>query len=253
MKISIVTAVWNRKHSIADCLQSVHAQTYPHIEHVIVDGASTDGTLDIIHGTPRRPGPMVSERDHGIYDAINKGIAMATGDFVGLMHADDLFDSPTIVAELVAHLHQTGAHAVYGDLEYVNAQDTSKVVRYWKSGAFTPGIMSRGWMPPHPTVFIRRELFAQHGLYRTDMRIAADYERMLHLFHMQEIQPAYLPRVVTRMRVGGASNKSLKNIMRKTREDLRAWSLHGKPLHGLTAVFLKNASKIRQFWHRKQP
>lgn len=251
MKISIVTAVWNRENSIADCLQSVHEQTYPHIEHVIIDGGSTDATLSIIQNTPHRDGPMVSEPDHGIYDAINKGIQLATGDYVGLMHADDLFDGPHVVAQLVEQLQNTPADAIYGDLEYVSSTDTRKVIRYWKSGHYTHGLMKRGWMPPHPTVFIRRDLFPTYGYYRTDMRIAADYERMLHLFHFEQKSLIYYPHVVTRMRVGGASNKSLKNIIQKSQEDLKAWALRGHTIQGLMAVFLKNFSKLAQFWKRK--
>lgn len=251
MKISIVTAVWNREGSIADCLRSVNQQSYTDIEHILVDGGSTDHTLQIIAQSDRRPGPMVSERDNGIYDAINKGIRMATGDYVGLMHADDLFDNEQTVAHIAQLLKESGADALYGDLEYVTASDTSKVVRYWKSGSYYQGIMNFGWMPPHPTVFIKRELFEKFGYYRTDMRIAADYERMLHLFHFAKIKPVYLPQVITRMRVGGASNKSLKNIMRKSREDLRAWSLRGYALMGIWALFCKNASKLGQFWKRR--
>jgi len=251
MKVSIITAVYNRESTIADCLASVHLQTHPQLEHVIVDGSSKDSTMQIISQSPHREGSVVSEPDKGIYNAINKGIQRATGDIVGLLHADDLFDNERVIADVVALFEKTGADALYGDLEYVSASNTQQVVRYWKSGEFTKGIMTRGWMPPHPTVFVRRSLFETLGFYREDMRIAADYEWLLRWIHFGGVKPVYLPKVITRMRVGGASNKSIKNVMKKTSEDLKAWNLNGNIFQGVAAVGLKNVSKIGQFWRRR--
>lgn len=251
MKISIVTAVYNSAKSLQSCLHSVNMQNHPFVEHVIVDGGSTDGSVEIVNTTPHRLGTFVSEPDTGIYNAINKGILRSNGDIVGLLHADDLFDSANVLSEVSDLFKSSGADMVYGDLEYVSAKNTSKVIRYWKSGPFKPGMMKRGWMPPHPTVFVRKSLFEKHGLYREDMKIAADYEWLLRWIHFGGVKPAYLPWVVTRMRVGGASNRCLKSILRKTKEDLRAWQINGKAIMGYPAIVWKNLGKVRQFWGRK--
>ena len=244
LKISVVTAVFNRAATIEDAIASVRAQTLPVHQHVIQDGGSTDGTLDIIRRLLGSETALVSERDGGIYDAINRGIRRATGDVVGLLHSDDFFASDDVLAA-VASAFGPDVDGVYGDLDYVSAEDPSRVIRRWRSGRYTPQKLRRGWMPPHPTLFLRRGVFEAHGLYDPDLRIAADYDAMLRWLIAGRIRLAYVPRVFTRMRAGGASNRSLSNIIRKSREDYLA--IRRNRAGGLGTLALKNLSKLHQF------
>ncbi|MEB3421125.1 glycosyltransferase family 2 protein [Salipiger marinus] len=246
LKISVVTAVFNRERTIAEAIESVAAQTYPDVEHVIQDGESKDGTLAVI---ARVAGPEVSlqsARDTGIYDGINKGISRTTGDVVGLMHSDDLFASPHVLARVAEAMADPAVDGVYGDLDYVAEQDTSRIIRKWRSGSYDPAKLRRGWMPPHPTLYMRREIFDRWGLYDTSFRIAADYDAMLRYLSKGEIRLAYVPEVFVKMRVGGESNKSVFRILQKSREDYRA--LKGNGVGGLGALAMKNLSKIKQFF-----
>ena len=245
LKISVATAVYNRRDTVADAILSVQKQTYENVEHVIQDGGSTDGTLEIIE---RLAGPQVrleSAPDGGIYDAINKAIARATGDVVGLMHSDDFFASDHILEHIAQAFEDPDIDGVYGDLEYISATDSTKVIRYWESGEYHPDRLKQGWMPPHPTLYLRRKIFDRHGLYDTSFRIAADYEAMLRYLVRGKIKLAYVPEVFVKMRVGGESNKSLRHILRKSREDYRAIRRHN--IGGVGVLAQKNFSKIRQF------
>lgn len=247
--ISVVTAVYNRVDTVGDALASVSAQDHPHIEHVIQDGGSADGTLDIL---ANHKGPQVrlaSERDHGLYDAINRGMARATGDVVGLLHSDDLFADPGVLARVAAAFADPDVDCVYGDLQYVSASDTNRVIRHWTSGSYDRTKLTRGWMPPHPTFYIRRALLERHGNYDTGLQIAADYDAMLRWLWRHRLRPAYLPGVMVKMRMGGESNRSLGRIIRKSREDYRALRRNG--VGGFGALALKNLSKIEQFRPRK--
>lgn len=248
MKISIVTAVYNRERTIGEALVSVASQTYTNIEHVVIDGASRDGTLAVVRAHPDPRVVFVSEPDEGIYDALNKGIRRATGNIVGLMHSDDLFAHPEVLEKVSAAFNDPGVDIVYGDLVYVAASDVTRVVRHWRAGEFSPARLRQGWMPPHPTVFARARVFAEHGLYDTSYRIAADYEAMLRYFGRAGLRAAYIPEVLVRMRTGGASNRSLRHIMLKSREDLRALRSNG--VGGLGTLAAKNLSKIPQFFVR---
>lgn len=246
MKISIVTAVYNRASTIGDALDSVEMQTWCDVEHVIQDGGSTDGTLEIIRERARPNTALVSKRDGGIYDAINLGISRATGDVIGLMHSDDIF-SHTRVLELVADTFENPAiDGVYGDLQYVAAHDTTRVVRHWRSADYRPALLKRGWMPPHPTLYLRRHVFERFGLYDTSFRIAADYDAMLRYLVKGKIRLAYIPEVLVKMRLGGESNSSLARIVLKSREDLRA--LRNNGVGGIGTLAAKNLSKLNQFF-----
>ena len=245
MKISIVTAVWNRAATIGQAIESVQAQSYANIEHVIQDGVSTDGTLDVVQRLATPQTSIESTPDKGIYDAINKGIARATGDVIGLMHSDDFLAHDQVIERIAKAFEDPNVDAVFGDLDYISASDPSRIIRHWKTGAFTPARLARGWMPPHPTLYLRREVFEQHGVYDTSFRIAADYDAILRYFGTAGIRSAYLPEVLVKMRVGGESNASLGRIMRKSREDLRA--LRRNQIGGIGALALKNISKIKQF------
>ena len=248
MRISVVTAVWNGAATIEDCLRSVASQTHPDVEHVIVDGASKDGTPDLVRAFPGRKGPFVSEPDKGLYDALNKGFRMATGEAIGV-GADDAYEKPDALAAVAETLQRTGADSCYGDLLYVRRDDPSRVVRTWRSGEYRPGAFRRGWMPPHPTFFARRGVYEKHGTFDTAFRIAADYELMLRLFERHHISTAYLPKVLVRMRLGGMSNAGVRQLIRKSSEDRRAWAKNGLP-GGWGTILLKNVSKLPQFLGR---
>ena len=244
--ISVVTAVYNRKATVMDAIQSVQAQTYPQVEHIIQDGSSSDGTLDLLKRLDNPRIHLESRPDRGIYDAINKGIARATGDVIGLMHSDDFFAGPEVLADVAAAFADPEIDGVYGDLDYVAAEDTSRVVRKWRSGSYDPALLKRGWMPPHPTLYLRRSVFETWGLYDTAFEIAADYDAMLRYLVKGEIKVAYIPKVLVKMRVGGESNRSLGRILQKSREDYRALRRNG--VGGLSTLAAKNLSKIKQFW-----
>lgn len=248
VKISIVTVAFNSAGTIAETLESVATQTHQDAEHIVIDGASTDGTLDIV----RRHGPdvtrVISEPDRGIYDAMNKGIAMATGDWIGFLNADDMFASPQSLARIATAVSQGGYDIAYGDLVYVSARDTDKVLRTWTSGPFDPRSLQFGWMPPHPTFYVRRELIQELGGFDASLRIAADYEFMLRCLTRQGVRAAYIPEVLVRMRAGGASNRSLGAMLRKSREDLTAMQRSG--VGGFGTLLCKNVRKLPQFFRR---
>ena len=246
MKISVVTAVWNRAATVGGAIDSVSAQTHPHIEHLVIDGASTDGTLAEVEAR-RRPGMIVvSEPDRGIYDALNKGLARSTGEVVGLLHSDDFFADTRVIERIAATFADPAIDAVYGDLDYVSAGDPARIIRHWRAGEATPARLRRGWMPPHPTLFVRRHVFETHGAYDTRYRIAADYDAVLRWFGTAAITSAYIPEVLVKMRVGGESNASLAKILRKSREDYRA--LRSNRVGGLATLIAKNLSKLPQFF-----
>lgn len=248
MTISIITAVYNRAATIGQALDSVARQTHRDIEHLIIDGASTDATLAAIarHQTPITR--LISEPDNGIYDALNKGLHHARGDIIGLVHSDDFLAHDHVLARIAHAFADPAIDAVYGDLDYVAADDPDRIIRRWRAGPFSPAALRRGWMPPHPALFIRRRLVDAHGAYDTSYRIAADYEAILRWFGHAPIRAAYLPQVLVKMRVGGESNRSLERIWRKSREDYRALRHHR--VGGLATLALKNLTKLPQFWQR---
>lgn len=249
MKITIITAVYNRERTIAAALASLHAQTHPDIEHIIIDGGSTDGTLPILQAAADRPQTtLISEPDGGIYDALNKGLARATGEAIGILHSDDSFADANVLADVAKAFQTAPTDAVYGDLDYVAADGSGRIIRHWQSGAYHPGKLRRGWMPPHPALFIRKPIIDKLGGYDTSLRIAADYDAILRWFTRGQITPAYIPRVLVKMRVGGVSNKNLARILQKSREDLTA--MRRNNVGGITALAWKNLSKLPQFLAR---
>ncbi len=245
MKISVITAVYNNRDTIAEALDSALTQTHPDVELVVIDGGSTDGTREVLQGYADRLAVLVSEPDHGIYDALNKGIARAGGEVAGFLHSDDLFADVAVLSRIAAAFADPAVDAVYGDLLYVRKDDPSRVVRTWRADAFSPARMAHGWMPPHPTFYVRRAVYERLGGYDTSYRIAADYDCVLRLLGKGGVRAAYIPEVLVKMRVGGASNRSLKNILQKSREDYRALRVNG--VGGLRALAWKNLSKLPQF------
>ena len=248
MKISVITAVFNNRDTIAQALDSTLAQTHPDVELIVIDGGSTDGTLTVLQDYADRLAVLVSEPDRGIYDALNKGISRAGGEVVGFLHSDDLFADAAVLSRIGAAFADPAVDAAYGDLLYVRKDDPSRVVRTWRAGAFSPTRLAHGWMPPHPTFYVRRAVYEQLGGYDTTYRIAADYDCVLRLLGRGGVRAAYIPEVLVKMRVGGASNRSLKNILQKSREDYRVLKVND--VGGLWALAWKNLSKLPQFLKR---
>ena len=244
MKISIITPVFNDRR-VGRALDSILAQRHEHeLELIVVDAGSTDGTLDILAGYADRISTLISEPDDGIYDGMNKGIRHATGDVVGILNADDRYADSHALRDVLATFGDESADACYGNLVYVNDED--EVVRYWKSGAPSVAKWYRGWMPPHPTFFVRRRVYERHGVFDLEFPIAADYELMLRLLLKERVQVKYVDRVLVRMALGGASNGSVSNIVKANKEVVRAWRRNGLR-GGLLVPILKPASKALQF------
>jgi len=244
MKISIITITYNSAKSLQRALDSVRSQTYPDIEHIIVDGASKDGTKELVeaYAKAHKNVRWISEKDDGIYNALNKGIKMATGDVIGFLHSDDVLFSADSIGQIAAAFEQTGADVVYGDLQYCRGK---KVVRRWKSNEFNPRGLKYGWMPPHPTVYVKREVYEKVGEYDEWFRISADYDMILRIFSAG-YKTHYIPEVLVCMEMGGASNKNTKARLSKTQEDFIAL----KKNHigaGLLTVACKQLRKVRQF------
>lgn len=246
MKISIVTAVRNRLETVTESITSVQNQTWSEREHIIQDGCSTDGTLEIIRQLADERTYIISARDTGIYNAINLGISRSSGEIIGLMHSDDSFAHSHVLEKIAKAFEDPAIDGVYGDLDYVSASDQNRVIRHWKSGGYRPEILKRGWMPPHPTLYLRRRIFEEWGLYDTDYHISADYDAMLRYLAKGKIRLSYIPEVLVKMRVGGESNRSLGRIWLKSREDYKALRHNG--VGGVGALVWKNVSKLGQFF-----
>jgi glycosyltransferase involved in cell wall biosynthesis len=246
LKISVITAVYNRASTITQAVQSVQAQSWPNVEHVVIDAASNDGTVDVLQSCLNEQTVWVSEPDNGIYDALNKGLALSTGDVIGLMHSDDFFADENVLARVAAAFADPSVDAVYGDLDYVAKDDTSRIIRRWRSCGYQPTKLARGWMPPHPTLYLRRNVIDIWGGYDTRFRIAADYDAILRYFAKGHIRAAYIPHVFVKMRVGGESNRSLATVWLKTKEDYAALRRNG--VGGVGALIWKNVHKLRQFF-----
>ena len=257
MKISIITATFNSIRYIGGVLASIQQQKHRNVELIVIDGGSTDGTVELLQQS-KLVTRIVSEPDNGIYDALNKGIRLATGDIIGFLHSDDLLYSPTTLEDVINTFNKKGeakepakVDGVYGDLLYVNKIDTKKVIRYWKSCVFKPNHLNKGWMPPHSSLFIRHEVYEKHGLFDLQFHISADYEFMLRIFKDPTLHFEYIPEVITKMRVGGVSNRSIKNIIQKSKEDFL--SMRKNKLHNVGLVLLmKNITKIPQFFNKKK-
>lgn len=250
MKISVVTAVMNGRATLPQMLDSLKAQTHRQVEHVVQDGGSTDGTLDYLQTHGHGAMALLSVPDTGIYDAINQGITRASGDVIGLLHADDHLASDDVLARVAQAMQAPEIDGVYGDLQYIARDDETRVIRHWKAGDFAPAQLRRGWMPPHPTLYLRREVFARAGLYDTSYRISGDYDGMLRFLTKGQVRLAYLPHVMVRMRMGGVSNRSFAHMIRKSREDYRAIRRH--QVGGIGTLVAKNLSKLPQFSGRGQ-
>lgn len=249
LTISVITASLNAAATLEGAIASVRAQSGVRVEHILIDGASVDATPKIIARCRDHLACVVSEPDAGIYDALNKGITRATGDVVGLLHSDDLYAGPNVLASVAQAFEDPTVDGVYGDLQYVSFQDPDRVVRHWRAGVFQPTLLKRGWMLPHPTLYLRRAVYERLGLYNLQYRIASDYEYILRLMSDPSIRLRYIPEVLVRMRVGGTSNRTLKNIARKSREDLAI--LRALHVGGVRTLLWKNLGKLPQLLVRR--
>lgn len=246
MKVSIITVCLNAAKHLQDCIDSVRSQTHDNIEYIIVDGKSTDGTLQIIADNADIISHVISETDRGMYDAINKGIRVATGDVIGVLNSDDMYASPVALSSIVEGFAQHGSDSVYGDLMYIDPADVNIVVRFWKGKPFKRERFYFGWMPAHPTFYIRRELIHKFGLYENHFYSAADYEFMARYLFKHRCSSAYLEEIIVKMRRGGMSNGNLKRRLRANRRDYLAMKRNKIPFSFFVSI-LKPISKIHQY------
>lgn len=246
VSFSIITACFNSQETIEDAILSLKNQCWKKVEHLVIDGASQDATLDIVKSHLGEKDLLISERDHGIYDALNKGVSLARGDVIGFLHSDDFYAHRGVISQVAACFDDPKVDAVYGDLEYVDAKNIDRVVRRWKSGHFSVEKLKRGWMPPHPTFFMRRSCYQELGGFDLSYRIASDYDALLRYLGGGRLNVKYLPSVLVKMRLGGASNANISAIIQKSKEDIKAMSRHG--LNPWLALPCKNIYKLPQFF-----
>lgn len=245
MKISIITVAYNSAKTIRDTLESVCNQEHKNVEHIIVDGKSTDNTLNIVQCFPHIA-KIVSEQDKGLYDAMNKGIKLATGEVIGILNSDDMYANRQVLSKVAALFLNKNASTVYGDLQYVDASDVTKVLRTWRAGRFKRSDFYYGWMPPHPTFFVRKSIYDKVGLFDTSLRSASDYEIILRILFRYGYNADYIPEIMVKMRAGGKSNASLRHRMLANKEDRAAWKLNDLNPYFFT-LYLKPLRKIFQF------
>jgi len=244
LKITIITPSFNSSGTIASCLNSIQHQSYKTVEHILIDGSSKDDTL-LVASSFSHISRIVSEPDHGIYDAMNKGIRLATGDIIGILNSDDQYTSNQVLQLVHDKFKDSNIDAVYGDLNYING--AGKIIRKWRSGEYNRDFFLQGWMPPHPTFFIRKEYYEKYGLYNTDFSISADYELMLRMLYRYKLHCAYIPEVLVSMRTGGHSNSSWRKRWIANREDRKAWEINDLRPGGMTLV-KKPLIKLAQYW-----
>lgn len=250
MKVSIITATYNSASTIKDTLLSVKQQSHQDLEHIIVDGASTDNTLNLISHLGHT-GPVLSEPDKGIYDAMNKGLGLATGEIVGILNSDDFYPHEGVIEKVVKAFEHSECDAVYGDLVYVDAHHATKILRKWVAGGYNKKLFYKGWMPPHPTFFVKKEVYEKYGQFNLDFKSSSDYELLLRFMFLNEIKVKYLPGVLVHMRAGGYSNRSIKNRLLAHKEDYRAWKSNGIVPKWYTLA-MKPLRKVRQYMVAKK-
>ena len=247
LKISIIVATYNSSKTIRSCLDSIFNQNYSSIEINLIDGKSSDNTLDIVKNYNRKiPIKIISEEDNGIYDALNKGIYSSIGDVIGFVHSDDILASSTIFSEIIKKISLENFDGVYGDLQYVDFDKTDKVIRNWKSCDFNDKLLKKGWMPAHPTFFLKKAVYDKHGGFNLNYSISSDYDFMIRVLNDNSLKFCYLPRVISKMRVGGSSNRSLKNILKKSREDYII--IKKNKVGNFITLVRKNLLKINQYF-----
>jgi len=249
LRLSIITATYNASETLHDCLECIAKQSVD-VEHILVDGASTDSSMKIIDAHKERLAHVVSEPDEGIYDAMNKGLKLASGDVIGILNADDFYSSGDTLVKVLGIFDEPDIEACYGDLVYVDGQNIDKIVRFWRSGNFNLNKFYWGWMPPHPTFFVRRSVYERYGFFNLELGSAADYEIMLRFLLKHQVKVAYIPEVLVHMRTGGVSNVSLRNRMKANQMDRMAWKVNGLRPYPWT-LWGKPVRKLKQWIVKK--
>lgn len=246
MKVSIITITYNSVLTIRDTLESIANQSYTNIEHIIIDGASTDQTLTIVDEFSH-VSKVISEPDKGVYDAMNKGIAVATGDIIGMLHSDDIYATEDIIQEIVSHFQKDASiSSIYGNLEYFKGNQKDKVIRYWKAKPYHPSFFEDGEAPPHPTLFVRKEVYDQIGGYWADFKISGDNEFMFRMLKIHQFKSCYLDKTIVKMRLGGISTRGFKSYLISTIELTRVWRMNGYQ-YPKRLFLLRPFNKIKQF------
>jgi len=246
LKVSIITVVLSNKKYIADAINSVLSQSHKDIEYIIIDGGSTDGTVEIIRSYGDKITKFISQSDKGVYYALNKGVELATGDIVGLLHSDDYYVNNKVISQIVEAFERQNCDAVYTNLFYVSNTNSDKIIRIWDSGSYSESKFYYGWMPPHPAFFVKREVYEKNGAFNTELNFAADYELMFRFIFKNKIKVHYIPKFLVKMRVGGASNRNIWNRIKANIEDRKAWTINGSKPKFYT-LLLKPFSKIFQY------
>lgn len=250
MKISIITITYNSQLTVEDTIQSVITQDFPNIEYIIIDGLSKDKTLDVVNAYSKYIHRVISEKDNGLYDALNKGIRVASGDVIGMLHSDDVYADTRVISKIAQQFAaDPEVEGVYADLVFVDRNDTGKILRTWKAGEFEPDAFKKGWMPPHPTFFVKKSVYDRFGGFNLDLKLSADYELMLRLIHKHGIKISYLPETIVKMRMGGISNTSFFVKLKANIEDKLAWRMNDlKP--GIFTTIRKPLKKLRQYFDK---
>lgn len=252
LKISIVTVCYNSERTIVDTLKSVKNQTYKNIEHIIIDGKSNDETMSIVKSFISQCNhisyKVVSEKDKGIYDAMNKGIALATGDIIGILNSDDLLFDNNVLNDIILLFEQKGCDSLYADVEFVN-QEATRIIRKWESSNFIPGSFKKGWHPPHPSFYVKKSVYDRYGGFNIDLKVSADFELMLRFLERYCVSTTYLPKTVVKMRYGGESTGSIKSIIEGNKNIMKAFRINGIPVSRLYPIY-RLLPKIIQFIKR---
>jgi len=250
MKVSIITVVFNAENTIADALRSVASQTHRDIEHIVIDGASSDGTLRLIQANSDRIATLISEPDRGIYDAMNKGLKLATGEVIGMLNADDILQDESIISQVVAAHRDQELDACYADLVYVKQDDVTRVTRFWRSRDYQKGLCFNGWMPAHPTLYLKRRVYDQVGNFNADLRYQSDLEFCARAFEVHAITSRYIPKLWVRMRLGGVTNNSIESMVKGNWESYLALRKLGMKKDPISYFLIKFGSKLPSFFRR---
>lgn len=252
MRISVITVTFNSEKVLSKCLDSVEAQTYKKIDHIVIDGASTDDTLLLLESRRKQLSILVSESDEGIYDAMNKGIKIAKGEIICFLNSDDFYANNDVFSKVIKEFEKNSfLEACYSDLIYVDRTNISKTIRYFKSSKYKQGLFSKGWCPPHPTFFVRRSIYEKYGNFDLNYRFASDFDLMLRFLEIHKIKSLYIPEVLVKMRMGGVSNKNLKNIWTQNKEILDSFHKNGLSVNMISFFLHKIISRFFQFFKRQ--
>jgi glycosyltransferase involved in cell wall biosynthesis len=246
LKISIITITYNSESTLSETIESVLSQSYQNIEYIIIDANSTDKTVEIVKSYGERVSTFLSEKDDGIYDAMNKGLKLATGDIVGILNSDDVYFNNRTIEDVIEVFEKEKSSSVYGDLYYVAEDNLEKVSRYWKSSSFKQGSFKKGWHPAHPTFFVKRDIYEKYGYFDLNMEVSADFELMLRFLEKYAISTSYLPKVLVKMRLGGESNSSIKNIIKGNKSILKAFDKNEIEVNKFSYIFYRFVPKIIQ-------